>query len=512
MAARLTPRSPYDSLFDPNQLSTRIKDHSFGVTKRSPAKNLEGNNWLQKGSLSPWVEYGEAQEILDKRSDLTDEELTRLDTPEGIVNFNQEGIELALDRRVALFFQQCILCYKMPFIFSTQGADDQFGSARAVHLSNKGSNKKVHKREAAHSSTIPTLLARDKNDREGRTFVYLKGGSSHAQHNATIGMHVHINGADELLDGVGKGGLRSASIKILNQVAEGLSPTQATKDFLKKFEKKAETASQHLDPNDTRKLVLRAYIQGIQNIAQNIESDPTIFNRLIGVTIDPDDPKEAILRKTIYERRYDIIRLEEVLESSIAKRIDDAKQEMQSRDRSFLEYILLKEFSETNQRKVLEKLFAKTAVIFEEEYKDRLSQREKSSFKSFQTRVRNLQQKYPNELLNNLKRDLRYYFREFSSSELIYRAKIFRDLRTKVRDWTQVEFCDHHYEITGKKVCQAWVSRMERAARKDLKTIYKTPPNQRGRPVTLQDAKDCAKTFDIDVGLFLPCLITSDYS
>ena len=151
-------------------------------------------------------------------------------------------------------------------------------------------------------------------------------------------------------------------------------------------------------------------------------------------------------------------------------------------------------------------------MIFEEEYKDRLSQREKSSFKSFQTRVRNLQQKYPNELLNNLKRDLRHYFREFSSSELIYRAKIFRDLRTKVRDWTQVEFCDHHYEITGKKVCQAWVSRMERAARKDLKTIYKTPPNQRGRPVTLQDAKDCAKTFDIDVGLFLPCLITSDYS
>ena len=509
MPAILANQSTYDTFFAQQQLSNAIQDGFFPITKRGAAQQVGGNPWLQRASSSPYVEHGETEGIWNRRNSLTNEEMAQLQTPVGIVDLNQEGIELALDRRVALFFQQSILCYKMPFVFSARGADDQIGTASAIQFSNQEQTGRiVHRREAAHSSTLPTLFARAKNDPTGATFVYLKGGSSHAQHNATIGMHVHVNGADELLDGKGEGGLRSAAIKILNQVADGLDPIQATKEFLRKFEEHAKRASQRLNPQDVRKAVLDAYVEGIQIIARQAESDPLLFDRLIGVNINLNDPKERIIRETIYQRRYDIIRLEEAIESRIGKRIVEAKKNMNPRDGSFLEYMLLKEFAQTPQRKTLEKLFGKTAVIFEEEYTNSLSPKEKTTFKTFQTRVQNLQGKYP-QPLDDLKRDLRGDFRKLSSSEFAYRSQVFKDLRTRVRNWTQKSFCQIYHETTGKKVSQAWVSRMEQPSRIDTKIVYATALNQRTRPITLEDAQSCAQTFGIDVGLFLPCLITS---
>lgn len=509
MAAIVVPRSTYDQIFDPRALGDNIKEYAFPVVKRSPAKTLDGSPWLQKGSLSPVVEYGERADVLTRRAKLSPDELSHYMSAEGIADLNQEGIELALDRRVALFFQQSILCHNVPVVLSARGADDQFGSASAIRLVSETGVTAVHKREAAHSSTNPTLLATVK-DQEGRehTFVYLKGGSSHAQHNATIGMHVDVNGADELLDGKGDEGLRATSIKILNQVAGGLDPIAATKRFLGAFEEHAIGASLRLQAQDPRKAVLERYIQGIRLINQHMEVDRTVFDRLIGVNIGLDDEREAMLREVIYKRRYSMILLGEVVESRIGKRIQDAKDKMGVRERSFLEYMLLKEFSETAPRQVLEKLFAKTAAIFEREYQNSLSAKQKSDFKRFQTRVVKLQEKHAG-LLADLKRDLRADFRELSSSEFAFRSQVFKDLRTRVRDWTQRQFCQKYHESTGKRVSQAWVSRMEQPTRINTKNVYRTPLNQRMRAVTLEDARDCAQTFGIDIGLFLPCLITS---
>lgn len=502
--------STYDTFFGQTSLSDRIQQASFPQVKRISATNVEGKSpWLQKGSLSPYIEHGEREEIWERRTDLTGEEIAFFKTPQGIVDLNREGIELALDRRVALFFQQSILCYKMPFVFSEQGADDQIGVAKAIHLST--SEKKggiVHKREAAHSSTIPTLLARVKGDETARTFVYLKGGSNHAQHNATIGMHVDVNGADELLDGKKDKGLRGTAIKILNRVAEGLDPVQATKEFLAQFKNQASQISQKLELEDPRKAVLNAYVEGIQNIAQQAEQTSEFFDRLIGLQIDPEDPHGAILRSTIYEKRYQLILFEEAIESQIGKRIDEMKKEM-GRDGSLLEFLLLKEFGQSPLRNVIEKLFAKTAVIFDEEYKEPLTSKQSTAHKAFETRLKNLQTKYAKPL-QDLQREIRTKLRELSSSEFAYRAGVFKDLRARVRNWTQKEFCEQYHETTGKKVSQTWVSRMEQPSRIDTKLSYQTPLNQRTRPITLEDAHHCAQTFKIDVGLFLPCLVTSD--
>lgn len=507
----LGDQSKYPVIFDLPKISEKIQSSSFPVVRRSPSKKCDGNPWLQKGSRSPVIEHGEMEEIWENQSSLTASQISFYSTPQGIVDLNREGIEVAIDRRIALFFQQAILCYNMPFVFSARGADDQIGSATNIELSVNGQQKSiVHKREAAHSSTIPTLIARPKNGTHEQAFVYLKGGSSYAQHNATIGMHECINGADELIDGKGQDGrLRETAVKILNLVAGGLNPIKATKSFLQEFESQVTKTSQSLQPTDKRKAVLEIYKEKSHEIAEEVSSDKSLFDRLIGIVIDSQDPKEKVIREVIYQKRYDIIRLQELVESRIGKRIFDTQEQMRSGDRSFLELLLLKEFAEKKERKVLEKLLAKTAAIFEKEYESQLFSKQKSAFKSFQTRMQNLQENYASHI-DKLKRELRNDFRELSSAEFAYRAQVFKDLRTRVRNWTQSQFCEHYYQTTSEKVSQTWVSRMEQLSRMNTKISYKTPLNQRCRYVTLEDAKRCALTFDVDSGLFLPCLITSD--
>lgn len=497
---------PYPIAFDVSRLSQEMIHNAFPVQARRSTEKCDGNPWLQQGSRSPVLIHGEENAVWEARSALTVGQIAHYATAAGIVDLNREGIAMALDRRVALFFQQAILCYRMPFVFSSRTADTQIGTASSIQLSGPGTNQKVkHKREAAHSSTIPTLLARPKQG--GPEFVYLKGGTSYAQHNATIGMHEQVNGADELLDGKqNQEGLRSSAIKILNLVADGLNPIQATRDFLARFEEHAHQKMASLQDTDARKKVLEMYRHGVQAMRQRVGHDPRFFDQLLGVVMDPSDPDEPLLRRAIYQKRYDMIRLQEVVESRIGKRIADRKAEIGSRDRGLIEFILLQEFS-GSERTILEKLFGKTAAVFESAYEAQLQGQQRSALKSFKTRVENLRAKH-RPLLDQLKRDLRGDFRELSSAEFDYRAQVFKDLRT-ARRWTQVQFCGQHLQKTGKKVSQAWVSRMEQPSRIDTKLVYLTPENQRKRYVTLLDAEECAKTFRIDPGLFLPCLFTT---
>lgn len=503
----------YSEIFFSEKLSEEIASSAFQVPeKRSSPQKCSGNSWLQKGSRSPVIEHGEEKEIWDHHTRLTAEQLKFYSSPQGIVELNREGIEMALDRRVTLFFQQAILCYRMPFVFSARGADDQIGTASAVRLKADGAKETVlHKREAAHSSTIPALIARPKNGTLEQEFVYLKGGSSHAQHNATIGMHECINGADELLDGKGPDGrLRETAVKILNLVADGLDPVRATKKFIKKLEAQAGKSAELLGDSDARKAVLEEYQKWAGDIKKLANSDSSFFDRLIGVSIGAEETEEKILREVVYQRRYDIIRLQEVIESRIGKRIAEAQETMKKTSRAYFEYVLLKNFTEKSQSQILQKLLAKTPVIFEAEYEAQLpTKKEKTAFKAFQTRIKKLQKEHA-FLLKELNRELRRDFRELSSAEFTYRAQVFKDLRKRVKNWTQREFCEQYEQKTTLKVSQSWVSRMEQPSRIKAELSYKTPLNQRCRYVTLEDAKRCASTFGVDPGLFLPCLFTSE--
>jgi hypothetical protein len=387
------------------------------------------------------------------------------------------------------------------FIFSARGADAQIGTAPGLKLTSSKTHFRILEREAAHSSTIPTLIAHAKDGSTPDGIVYLKGGGSYHQHNATIGMHESVNGADELIDGKGNDDkLRAISIKILNRVAQGLDPVKATKEFCIAFQKQVHAAEKRLSIKDTRKKVLALYAQKMGKIQEALDN-PISFDRLLGIIVNPSNPHEKKLRKVVYQKRYDVIRLQEIVESRIAKRIADEKAKMQPRDQSFLEYMLLKEFSETSERKVIEKLLGKTASFLEIENPS-------AALKGFQTRIDNLRKKYPH-IISILIRDLRSDFRELSCAEFTYRAGVFKDLRTKVNDWTQIEFQNEYKNKTGLSISQSWVSRMEQLSHLPLKATYVTPINQRRRYVSIEDGQRCAETFGVDPGVFLPCLFTS---
>lgn len=490
----------YHEMFSPRKAATSITEYKFPVGPRAAAVKCDGKTYLQAGSRCPVIHYGENQAVVENKTALTPHHIRYYSTPQGVVDLNKEGILLAIDRRIALFFQMAILCYRMSmFTFSAKGADAQIGSSGTLKLSGPDGKHVEHKREAAHSSTIPTLRARLGN---GQEFVYLKGGSSYAQHNATIGAHVDVNGADEIIDGKGGDGrLRDEAVRILNLTAKGLDPKEATLEFLRSFDAQLDRDIPALKRKekpfipDGRRLVLEVYQRAVRDIQEEAES-PIFFDRLLGVKINEDDPDEDALRDIVYKKRYDLIRLQEVVESRIGKRLADFQNGMASKDRSLLEFIVLKDFAGTPQQRIVSKLFAKTAAVLEPlNAVDR-------GHKTFITRVNNLRTKHK-VALADLRRNLQIDFRELSAAEFAFRAGVFRDLRTKVREWRQVDFCNHYEETTGHKVSQAWVSRMEQLARVNTKLVYKTPITQRRRYVTIEEAQRCADTFGVDLGIFM---------
>lgn len=492
---------PYSETFSKTSMTQSISDNHFPVGKRESATDCNASKWLQKGSRTPYIHNGEDEEVVEKKNRLTAHEVEELSSADGIVKLNRKGIELAVERRVSLFFQQAIMCYNMSnFQFLARGADDQIGTSPKIKFSAVSGENVVHKREAAHSSTIPTLIAKEKNGAK-REFVYLKGGSYHAQHNATIGMHECVNGADELIDGKpNENKLRASAVRILNLVANGLDPAEATRKFLDAFEKEANDVKKALKPEDSRGGVLDAYSAEIAAI-QNVAKEKGFFDHLMGVQVSQSDQ----LRKTVYQKRFELIRLQEVIESRIGKRIQTLVETMK-KEGAFLELILVKEFSSTKLKNVVSKLFNKTAHVFDESY----MQPKPAALKSFQTRVNTIREKHK-AAIANLKVAMLADFSELDAAEITYRAGLFRDIRNKVKGWTQSKFCAEYRKANGTSVSVSWVSRMENLSRESAKARYITPVSQRRRIMKVDEAEACAKTFGVDAALFLPALFTSNY-
>lgn len=486
--------NPYSLTFSHESMARSMKAHAFPFeAKRTPEK-CDGSPWLQKGSRCSYVAQGEKGDL----TNLLDAEFDKYVTPAGKVDLNRDGIALAVEKRVALFFQQTVLCYGMSdFTFSAKTADGQVGIAPKLTLKTASKKSITLNREAAHSSTIPTLIATPK-DNSSTPFVFLKGGSSYYQHNATISMSECVNGADELLDGKGlEDKLRDRTIALINKVAQRtLNPVEATKKFCESFLEKAKFTAQSLEATDPRKFVLEQYVKEIEEIK---ESDA--FDHLLGVTINPDHAQEKVLREVVYQKRYDVLQLQEVIESRIGKRISDFQKTMGTRSRPFLEHVLLEEFPQNKGLKVFEKLTGKTSAFLK-------NKTPPIAQKSFQTRIKNLREIHK-ETLPALLQSIRDDFAELQRAEITYRAGLFKDLRTKVNSWTQAQFCSEHLKKTATRVSQSWVSRVEQLSRLSTKPTYASPLSQRRRVLKIQEAKKCAKTFGVDAGLFLPGLFTS---
>lgn len=414
-------------------------------------------------------------------------------------------------RRVQLFFQQAILCYKTPFVFEADGAEDQIGKGTSV----KFCHHITHKTQAAHSSTLPCLIAIPKDDAGAlvpeRKFVFLKYSHAYALHNSTYELPIEVNQTDTYLDGkTTEAKLRTAALALLNRVAAGeLNPQQATSEFLEKFQERLNESIDHLAVDDPRRLVAQIYLEQVETIIEDAEAGDDYFDAILGVQLPG---ATDVLRRVVFERRYRVIQEAEFIESQIARAIFNLQRTLTRRAPRHLKkvdyrlrYALLNGAGNERERRFYEKLFCCSSQQLLAGVADDATKRAKliKTFESFEVKHA--------DGIAKLRRDIRTLRRRMQRLEFQFRADLFRGLRVEYRHLTQRAFADafkqHHPD---EPMSQAMVSRLEQPARLPTPRVYLSPVNQRRKEMTFEKARLIAQEFGVEAGLFQPCLVASD--
>lgn len=465
---------------------------------------------LQVFNSNGMKDWDVAELKLKKRS-ITDEDVARFSDRKNLIEEKREWIEEHVSRRIQLFFQQSILCYNTPFVYQSEGAEDQIGIGSSVKLN----ANLTHKTQAAHSSTMPCLYACPKDESGkidlNKRFVFLKYAHSYNQHNATIELPEEVNKADCLIDGTAQQEkLRASALGIINRVAEAkIDPTKATKQFLKAFEGRLIQLRDELSEDDLRREVVLIYLSHVQEVIEGIADSPLIFDQILGVNLP--EP-EKILRDVVYKRRYELIQRAEFIESQIAKRIFQAQKEMFGRKAaSFksvdyrLRYALLEGATTERERTFYEKFFCTSL----EQLRTNIANKQQK-LRTVENAAHRIEKDKKPEIVS-LRRDLRVFLRDLQKLEFEFRSKLFKGLRVEYKDWYQREFVSaFKNDHPGEPMSQAMVSRLEQPSRlRPADGFYRTPESQRKKEIDIAKAQKISSTFGIDVGLFLPGLISS---
>lgn len=417
----------------------------------------------------------------------------------------QDEMDQSIERRVALLFQQTMLCYQMPFHFKDGAAQDQYGRGCQA----------PYKYAAAHPSTLPCLLATLRADKKAAKltdqavpyFTYLKYSSAYQAHNSTIEVPEIINKADSALDfqvGEKAATLRGKSIKIINRCAKGeFEPREATRQFVAEMESCLCNLIETLGEGDARVKVLRCYLSCVQEISIKLHSGNQIFDHLIGIKIDPDDVDGDLIREIVIKPRYDILTAAQAIESRIAKRIFDFIRLSPAKETAVkCQFALIRRASD-QEKVILRRLFSKSTAYLEAPIstQQQLYARDVASYEA-QNKIK----------LNNLMRDIRADTFELHRIEQSFRSAILKGLRVNLRDMTQNQFAEMFKILyPGEPMSQSMVSRLEQRVSAVQKAVYQTPLNQRRKDVSIENAIKYAATLRVDPGVFMPGLFTSAF-
>ncbi|NGX40137.1 MAG: hypothetical protein KR126chlam1_01478 [Chlamydiae bacterium] len=429
-------------------------------------------------------------------------------------------IEDHLDRSVELFFLTSICCYKTPFHFEWVSANDQYGKGRMATLKTCDKEKVAFNTQAAHSSVLPCLMAypraeweayKENGGEKPEGFIWLKHSPYYTKNNGTIELERTINQADCRRDGTHLDKmLRERAIRIVNNVAQGkYGPREATRKFQEVYIRSLEKAIAKLEDDDLRVSVLEIYLERLLDIDL---VDDLSFDQMVGVRIE--HLEEDRLRSIVYERRFDFIRGCQSIESQIARDILDGQNEMLKKNRKSLprvdyriRYILLEEMDDT-MRTRLEKLFCTSLAQLQAGF-----DLNESRLRSYEgtARITSFREKH-GEAIDALAEKLRRQFETIERTELVFRAKLFKDLRTKFLSVTQAIFAKRFKKnFPGEPMSQPMVSRIEHAARGATGKTYATPLNQRRKWLSIEKSLKIAQAFGVDPGHFLPGTIASSY-
>lgn len=435
-------------------------------------------------------------------------------------------IEHHVATRVALFFQQAIICYRTPFHYEVGDTEGQIFDAKKLKVKTETGPELEIGYQAAHSSTIPSLKAclitdyqnAKRNGQEPKYSSFLEGSYMEILDNSTVGLPTFVNQIDTLIDGNSKSedALRIDTIHLINELAVGkITPCEATRKFLACFLrqlKERPEASKTI--NLAKKKTISIYKEKVKEMIalaetpNDLKEENAFFDSLLSNNFSHANKKDLpILRKIFYKRKFEIIREAQFTETQIQKIINKYfPKTIKPADKHAIRACLtLQTAKGSTLNKTLEVLFSISISAMEKDAE--LCQKLQQEYESNSA-------KYTNAL-----RDIRAAVRGFQRMEGSFQAMLLRDFRIELRGLTQkllAEKIDYvvNEEIRKEKAkdnpnaqkirelnntprSASTISRLENS-RIHIQKDFKTGENQRRKELTFHQAALISKALNVD--------------
>jgi hypothetical protein len=467
---------------------------------QSPSDNKPAKRLCRKDSENAAPSLGDPVFEKARQQPATPQQIARLKNNRRLIRKSEEMIELHVNKRIALFFQQLVVCYRVPFHFEI-GDTIQQGASSKTLIKKVGNSSVRVLFNSAHSSTLPCLTAYPRsewrkwkrtpqNHDKPRGFVYLHGSHYDNCQNATLSLIKLVNTADSTLDGTKKDldKLRSKSITLLNKAARGrTTPKKALHEYLNIAKSVIKKITGNPKTSEETRTILNIYLREVQGSSEEFRQG-ILCDRLLDLKIDDCTENKDSLRKMVYQHRYKIIRESQETESVIRRKITVLSAKIlgiKRRPQNFLNVFNAKIFSLTStdyERKTLAKLFN----ISEEQLKCDLAGKRKAAAEKL------VNDKKFKKLFNILMRDIRNECHSLVNKEFIFRSSVSRSLRHH-KGWRQIDLAQEYEEAFRLSISQPTISRIENSH----------------KPIDRELVLRLSELFEVDSGLFLPALFTS---
>lgn len=265
---------------------------------------------------------------LDGKENVVPEEVA---APRELIEQYADMIKCHLERRVAIFYQQLVTSYGTHLHLELGPTAEQGERGRPLFVDVEGKRRKLCARNAAHSSTLPSLIAYDgaawadyQDDVESEKppgFVFMKESALYLAANATLEMPRDVNVADMAIDGSPYiKGLRHRALRLLNQCAlQRIDPNEGLKAFIKTLQ---ACIQKGLDRSSSEGVArtLEYYKEQAEEISRLIDTDLELFDRLLNIKIEEGD-KALALRPIIHHTRYRAIRRHHLVQAQVTSKI-----------------------------------------------------------------------------------------------------------------------------------------------------------------------------------------------
>lgn len=461
-----------------------------------------------------------------------------LEDPVRLAEEYSDLISHHVSMRVALFFQQAVICYKTPFHYAIAGTEGQLFVAKMLKCQ-AGTTPAINiPYQAAHSSTIPSLMACPRVDYENavrqnqapKYFSFLGGSYVESLDNSTIGLPTFVNQVDTLIDGMSTeaNGLRGDAIALINQVAQGiLTPCDATRQFLADFAKQLqERPKRSTTMTDAKKKTIEIYQQTIAEMAAWAgvkgadNTTNTFFDDLLSVNFSAEkDVDIPVLREILYERKFEIIREAQFLETKIQDVLDSwfPSAVTPEQKHGVKQCLISITKGDSLLSESLQKLFAISRAAIECDhilYRELVERYQLSPY-----------------FYNSAVLGIRQLVRNFQVMEQSFQAMLLKDFRVKLRGKSQQELSNALQNVIERKVAKesakpvpnimkiqqlqkiptspATISRLENFRINSQNDDYATPEAQRRKVLSLKEARVISKALEVEPGHFFSSFFAS---